>query len=402
MALAGCRPAGPAPERVAAGLPRAEPTVRVGVAVDAEQVRVSSAGALELAVPGDGAAVRLPAGSVLTVSADADGRLRVRTASGAGVGDGAAVVRIAPAGEDAVLVDGRPYRGEVLLRSVTPGRVSAINVLELEEYLRGVVPLEIGARPASEIEAVKAQAVAARTYAIGHMGRREALGFDFHATTADQVYGGLGREDPVADRAVRETRGEILVYDGQPILAYYHSTCGGRTAAIDEVWERAPLPYLKAVSDATPEGGAYCEPSNRYRWEERWSGEELRRILAQTLAGGATLGRIGRIRITQRTPTGRVDTLRIEADGREHRVHGDSVRWVLRPAPDRILNSSLLLELEADEAPDGVRQLRVRGGGWGHGIGMCQWGAIGRARHGQDHRTILTTYYRGTEILRLY
>ena len=149
-------------------------------------------------------------------------------------------------------VSGRPYRGSAELRVAGDGRVSAINVLPLEDYLLGVVPLEIGPRGNDEMAAVEAQAVAARTYAVAQLGGQLEMGFDLFGTVDDQAYGGMAAERDESTRAVRRTAGKILLYDGRPIRAYYHSTCGGRTAAVEEVMDRPPAPYLQPVSDRAP------------------------------------------------------------------------------------------------------------------------------------------------------
>src|SRR5207253_8623205 len=143
-----------------------------------------------------------------------------------------------------VKIGDKLYRGDVLIREASPGKLTAINVVGMERYLMGVVPFEIGRKVG--IEAMKAQAIAARTYAIGNMNGRGALGFDFYNTVADQVYGGTSGEDSLITRAVMETRGEVLMHAGRPILAYYSSTCGGHTADVNESWPwRPPQPYLK-------------------------------------------------------------------------------------------------------------------------------------------------------------
>ena len=403
VGLGACRPPGP-PVAVGTELPRREPAVRVGIAVDAPEVVVGARGRYEVVGRDGRAVVTSNPDERWSFTAREAGRLEARSTTGRSIGPLDAPVRVrARRGGDAVVIGAAEYRGAARVLAPAAGRATAVNVLELEDYLLGVVPLEIGPRPEAELEAVKAQAVAARTYAIGHMGGRGARGFDFYATVSDQVYGGLAAEDPITSRAVRETRGEIVTYRGAPILAYYHSTCGGRTAGIDEVWRRAPVPYLRSVSDRI-EGSAeryYCEISNRYRWTEAWSGEELRRILERTLAAhGARSGRIGRVDQVEavgRTSSGRARALRIVVDGEEHEIRGDSIRWILRPEDGRILNSTFFVLDE--ERGDG---LRASGAGWGHGIGMCQMGAIGRAREGQDYRRILSAYYRGTEVVKVY
>lgn len=404
--LVSCRISGP-PPIVRMDLPDDEPTVRVGIAVDAPEVTVGSAGEFEIGEPG-GPVVRARAGERWTFTADEAGRVVARGPAGRRAGPFAGPLRVqARGGDAAVLIDGTAYRGGALVRAAGPGRVTAINVVALEEYLLGVVPLEIGRRPAEEIEAVKAQAIAARTYAVSHIGRRESLGFDFYASTADQVYGGRDQEDDVVSRAVRQTRGEIITYRGAPILAYYHSTCGGRTAAIDEVWRHAPLPYLKSVSDRIPgSDGYYCQTSNRFRWTQRWTGAALRDILSRTLVehlgAPGPVRRLEAVQARGRTSSGRVESLRIVADGREYLIATpDSIRRVLQPEPGRWLNSSRF-ELDVERRGGEVTEVVANGGGWGHGIGMCQMGAIGRARAGQDYRRILRTYYRDTEIVKLY
>ena len=402
--LAACRPAGP-PPIVGTGLPDEEPMVRVGIAVNAAQVVVSAPSSFEIGQPGRRPEVVASGGERWVFTAEGAGRLMASGPGGRRAGPFDAPVRVRTRNDSPVEIDGSPYRGGALVRAAGAGRVTAINVLALEDYLLGVVPLEIGARPAAEIEAVKAQAVAARTYAVSHLGGRESLGFDFYATVADQVYGGSSSEDAVVSRAVRETRGEILTYEGSPILAYYHSTCGGRTAAIDEVWTSPPIPYLVSVSDRVGEDGEayYCEISNRFRWSERWSADELREMLTESLElRGAPIRHVEAVEVTGRTPSGRAEALRIVADGRSFVVAPpDSIRRILRPESGRMLNSSLFV---LDRHADGGAPVEwvAHGGGWGHGIGMCQMGAIGRVRAGQNYRRILATYYRGTDIERLY
>lgn len=413
-ALGGCSLAGPRPAGAGGGAgaggpgpvdgPRvevermsAEPEVRVGVVVDVASLELDATGALELV---DAAGrVRGSGAGPWRVSASGGG-VEARGAGETLRTDGTFVAR-PRSGQ--VRVNGTAYHGAVLLRAAASG-VTAVNLLDMERYLRGVVPLEIGAgRPAEELEAVKAQAIAARTYAIRHMGRRESLGFDFYGSVMDQVYGGLDAEDPVSTRAVRETEGQVLVYRGEPIEAFYHSTCGGSTAALEEVWQGDPRPYLQAVSDRRPGGGWYCESSNRFRWTESWDAEELRATLTTGLRDRGRSGTVTRVEsldITGRSASGRASQLRIRTNLGQELVAGDSIRWVLRPEPNRILNSTLI-EVETPGRGE-VTRLVVEGAGWGHGIGMCQIGAVGRSRAGHSYRDILLTYYPGTRIARLY
>ena len=411
LVAASCRPGeqlpppGAPPVRETPPARGAAPVVRVGLLVDTTEVVVSAGGRYELLAEGRVAASGA-AGEQWRFTADDAGRLiAVRNGERAGPFTGAVTVR--PTDGGTVEIGGRPYRGAAVVTSPAAGRVTAINALEVEQYLLGVVPLEIGVRPRAEMEAMKAQAVAARTYTLGNLGSRERLGFDVYATVADQVYGGFAREDTLVSRAVRETAGEILTYNGRPIVAYYHSTCGGQTANLAEAWPwRAVQPYLRSTSDRIPGTDRhYCDASNRFRWSVTWSGAELAAVLRRTLPGrgaGAAPPRVQSVELLGRTENGRVDRLRVVADGRSYEVRSDSVRWLLRPDGERILNSALLFEVNDEIAGDTVQRLEVRGGGWGHGVGMCQFGAMGRARHGQSYREILTAYYHGARLERLY
>jgi stage II sporulation protein D len=410
-AVAACTPGEPiptGPSRPSAGLPSAEPRVRVGIVVDSSTVMIGAATGFAIRVVGGDEVARGAAGETWTFSADAQGRLSGRGPGGV-IRPRVASLRVIPDQPGGLTIDGRRYRGEAMIIPRSGSRVSALNVVDLEAYLLGVVPREIGRLPAAQIEATKAQAVAARTYAIGNLGVRESLGFDFHATIMDQVYGGMADEDSIVNRAVRETQGEILTYNGAPILAYYSSTCGGRTAAIEDSWTgRQPLPYLRSVSDRIPgTDDFYCSTSNRFHWTTRWTRPQLLAVLGETLrthTRGAVeaVSRVDDVRIVDRNASDRA-TVQLTADGHNYTLRADSIRWVLRPQPGpAILNSSLLHDLHAATGSSGVESLEVSGGGWGHAIGMCQVGAMGRARAGHRYDQILRAYYTGVEVRRLY
>jgi len=311
-------------------------------------------------------------------------------------------VRVRPVrGDGAVYVDGRPYRGSTELRLAGAGRISAINELPLEDYLLGVVPLEIGPRGPDELAAVEAQAVAARTYAVARLGGHAELGFDLFGGVEDQVYGGLAVERDESTMAVRRTAGQILVFEGRPIRAYYHSTCGGRTAAIEEVLDREPAPYLQSVPDQGPAGSDYCAASPRYRWNVVWSRAELDSASRTGLAAhfgtpASDLGGVQNIEVVRSTPSGRVGDLAFRGIGMELVLNRLDIRRALMHN-GQILNST---DFSVTQRGDGLVELN--GHGYGHGAGMCQWGAIGRARAGQDFEEILTTYYPGAVLANVY
>jgi stage II sporulation protein D len=312
---------------------------------------------------------------------------------------------LGPADDAPIWVNGKPYRGRAeVLRDRTG--LTVVNRLPMEAYLLGVVSAEMGRRNASEQSALRAQAVVSRTYAFRNLRRWRSQGFDLYATVSDQAYGGIRAETPEGRAAVNETRGRVLTYNGAPIEAFYYSTCGGRTADGYEVFRGASRPYLRSGADAAPHGIAYCSISPRYHWRQEWTGSSLRAVLGRYLpnpAGGRPdLDRLADIRVTRRTGSGRVDQLVVSAGGAEVRVDGQSnIRQVLRTPGGDLLRSTAFT-LVVSGAGKSVSHLVAEGSGAGHGVGLCQWGAVGRARAGQGHEQILAAYYPGTRLERRY
>ena len=302
--------------------------------------------------------------------------------------------------ESRVIANGKAYRGELLV--VASGdELIVVNRLPIEEYLRGVVPLEIGERQASERAAVEAQAIAARSYAWTHLA--PAQRFDVRSTVDDQVYGGAAAERPVSDAAVAATAGQVLRYAGRIADTPYHSTCGGMTAEPGEVWTgEAGAPYLRRVDDHIPGSRrAYCDISPRYDWVREMSGAEIGAAVTRYLksrGGSGAIGTARSVRVESRTPSGRVGSLAIEGSEGETTLRGNAIRYALRVAGGELLNSTYFSIESSGSSGEGGRRFTLRGHGYGHGIGMCQWGAIGRARAGQDAVTILQTYYPGTSV----
>ncbi len=316
-----------------------------------------------------------------------------------------------------VTYEGKRYRGDLL---ITPnnGSLLVVNRLGVESYLRGVVPLEIGERKAGEEAAVEAQAVAARSYSYIRMAESGSRGFDMYGSIQDQAYGGVDAEKPMSDAAVTATRDMVLRYAGRIISTPYHSTCGGSTAAMSEVWWRqSDKPYLQPVSDRIPGTDSfYCDPSPRFRWTASFDANQLQTVLEKYIgtvtpgsepsvsAAGAQrvpLGRITGFRVEGRTRSDRVSAVSIQTERGNYVVRGNDVRFIMRTPAGSLLNSTYFTAETTTDRSGGIASLVLRGGGYGHGIGMCQWGAIGRARAGQDYRTILTTYYPGTTVSRV-
>ncbi len=332
-----------------------------------------------------------------------DGR-RVRARRPDGVGtiwsEGPIVAR---APSTALLsIDGKPYRGDVAFFGGDSG-VIVVNVVQIDDYLRGVVPLELGDVAPAESAAVQAQAVAARSYAYTHLdsGNHE---YDVTGGSLDQVYGGVAAETPVSSEAVESTRALVLKYAGRVVNAPYHSTCGGSTIAVSEAWRSVDEPYLRSVSDRIPGTSRYyCDISPRFSWTRTIAAKELDGALSRYLASytavpGHSPGIARDVTIGAHTPSGRVGTVTFSTSRGNFVVRGNDIRFVLRSPGGEILNSTDF-SIETTLEPDGaLAHVTIRGRGYGHGVGMCQWGAIGRARAGQDFRTILRAYYPGTTV----
>ena len=381
-----------------------QPAVAIGVNVNIPRTQIGGSHGFDAvdSVTGRVLVRGEPASAFAATSAN--GGIRLADASGASWTSQSTML-VRPVGNGHVLANGKPYRGTLLLRPArSNGQVTVVNALPMEDYLLGVVPQEIGKLEPGMIEAAKAQAVAARTYAVARRGRRQGLGFNFYADVQDQVYGGIAAENDEVTRAVRATEGEILVFNGVPIEAYYHSTCAGQTAAIEEVWNERAVPYLRSVVDVDPRTGeAFDKTSSRFRWTVRWTGAEMTRILNKTLAdslprGVNSIGTLRDMRVIDRTPSGRVRTMRIETSSGNYTVGRDRIRWILLTPAGAVLNSSKF-DVEVSKSASGaVTEVVAEGGGWGHGIGMCQVGAKNRALAGQKYDEILKTYYTGAEI----
>jgi len=295
--------------------------------------------------------------------------------------------------------NGAGYRGSMILTAEGRGLFSVINRCDVEDYLRGVVPLEIGNGSEEEVEAIKAQAVAARTYTYKKILERQKQAFDLLPTIADQVYGGVGVEKPQCNRAIGDTRDLVAVFQDSLIYAYYHSTCGGRTANVEDVWDKAGLPYLRSIADQDEKGGAYCAGSPNFTWEESWPVSQLSTIIGrfsrETFPQNPATGRFSSFAVDSRYACGRCRSCKITTANGVVLYGGDKIRFVLRRNMSGfpILRSAVITKVSMFGG-----NLHVGGRGYGHGIGMCQYGAIGRALAGQSCEHIIKAYYTGVEI----
>jgi stage II sporulation protein D len=276
-------------------------------------------------------------------------------------------------------IDRRLYRGDVEVWN-TSGGLQIINQVGLEDYVRGVMKVE--ANPEWPVEALKTQAVVARTYALYERLVSPTALFHLHATTLSQIYRGVSGEDPRTDRAVRETRGVVLAYRGRIIPAFYHSASGGRTEDAVEVWEKK-YPFIVGVEDQ------FSAIAPHHQWEVTIPRSEIHQALEQV---GGRLGGIRKIDIVRRTRSGRVSRLRIWDGAGFLEINGKRFRELL--GTERIRSTRFTVYA------DGPSVLFI-GQGWGHGVGLSQWGAKGMADLAYDYTAILKHYFPLAELVRL-
>jgi stage II sporulation protein D len=279
-----------------------------------------------------------------------------------------------------IRVNGKRYRGWVELRKKRNGLLLVVNDLDLEEYLMGVIAAEVP--PDWEIEALKAQAVASRTYALYEKKKAGKRPYHILSTITSQVYSGVMGEHERAVRAVKETRGLILTYKGSVIPAFYHANCGGHTENASEIWG-IDAPYLKGVD---------CECQSILKdglWEKRISVSVLADVLRRQ---GYRIQDIEDIGIAGITPAGRVRNVLLRTTRGTITVPAET----LRAALGSTVIPSVFFELEMSGG-----EAVFSGRGSGHGVGLCQWGAKEMAGEGYDFKAILAHYYPGTVLVRM-
>ena len=327
-------------------------------------------------------------------------------------------------------VNRKTYRGRILLKTAAAG-MTVINALPVETYLDGVVAGEMPDDwPA---EALKAQAVAARTFALYNIGRHGSEGFDLCASTHCQVYGGAGMEQPHAVAAVEATRGQVLTYGGKLITALFHTSSGGQTENSEDVWG-SYFPYLRSVKDSDQEAPFY-------RWTVKYTAADIEKRLQ---AAGISIGKLQAIgssplkdaqqAFPDRSAAGRVKKLQFIGTQGSTELSGDRVRSIfglkstyfdvetMVPTDKKIdvpISPYYKKEIAVDlppykekglyTDPESLHRICGRpeeyisfaGRGWGHGLGLSQWGAKSMAKT-MNYQQILYHYYTGTEIKTKY
>jgi stage II sporulation protein D len=310
---------------------------------------------------------------VLVTPVMAEESIRVLMSQGTGVdlpsGDAGSLGKV----NGEVIFNGHLYKGRLEVLSDRHG-LYIINNIPLERYVEEVVASETGEN--WELEALKAQAVISRTYAIYKKEENHARPYHITSGIMDQLYEEK-ITDPLISLAVEETGGEILTYNGRPIRAYYHAICIGKTEVPEEVWGEG-YPYLRSV-DCNARATPYDS------WQRRFSLQEI--------GGAIGLEGIEDITIGSYTSTGRVRTIKIIARGSSpYEMRATELRRLL--GYRRLPSTHFSVKVEDGEAV-------FDGRGWGHGVGLCQWGALEMARQGKSYREILAHYYPGAVLTTL-
>jgi len=298
------------------------------------------------------------------------------------------------------------------------GNFSVTREIKLEDYLRNVMPAEMP--NTFHPQALLAQAVIARTYALIKLGRHAADGADVCAADHCQVYGSNGNRARETDKAIADTRGLVLMAGAKLAEPYYSACCGGVTDDGGLLWgPEYSRPYLMGVPDMPSKsvpakltidsildaGDAYCKAASASRWTRQFTAAQVNALVANNLPAvtndpAAQIHTVTNMIVEERTPNGRIASLRVEGDGASILVYGDAVRWLFgtgKPGADGLWSALFDLTITRD-AGGAITGYTFRGAGRGHGIGLCQWGANGRAKAGQTFRQILRAYYPGTRL----
>ena len=279
------------------------------------------------------------------------------------------------------------YRGDLEIRRHADGSVTLVNHLDLESYTRGVVAGEMPNWWPGD--ALRAQAIVSRTYAYALVLENSGSGlFDVTGSfRTAQVYNGISGETRTTDRAVSETRGLVLTYDGKPFRAYFCSTCGGHTEACGLVWGDYPT--------IAPLSGVDCPYDVESKWFRPWrvsfSEAEIRRALGKA---GHKVSVIKDIRLIDRNKDGHHDRVNIVGERGTLRMRGNDFRLAL--------GSGKLKSLMCRVSRSGGGVFVFSGRGFGHGVGMCQFGALGMAKQGMLAEEVIHHYYPGCEIWKIY
>jgi stage II sporulation protein D len=276
--------------------------------------------------------------------------------------------------EASITIDGRAFRGGITFIRTPDNRITVVNTIDVEDYIKGVLYHEVSHH--WPMEALKAQAVAARTYALYSIRPSSSKPYDVTNDIYSQVYGGRDSERYRTDLAVDYTHGQILTYNGKIIPAYFHATCGGATEDAKEVWNIDDIPPLRGVPCS------FCQTSPHLHWKKNFRLKDIQDALN---LHGFKVGPIQEMTVVDRDRSDRIDHLKItEKDGRELVMKGKDFRDIM--GPNVLMSNNYQIIMKG-------YYVDIIGKGWGHGVGLCQWGAFGMAQQQFNFKQILAYYY---------
>ncbi|MBN1406304.1 MAG: SpoIID/LytB domain-containing protein [Calditrichaceae bacterium] len=299
---------------------------------------------------------------------------------------------------------GKRYKGDILISLIANKDLQIINRIDLEKYLESVVPAEMPSHKTGYYEALKSQAICARTYAVKKMDERRDRSFDVYDDHRDQVYGGLKAQTTLASNAVKETRGDVMMFDNKLADVFYHSTSGGILESAENVWPNYNQPYLKSRQDAI--GQSFADENSPYfRWSDTLSINELdvifnhqfnKSYLNQIVQDTTEL--IFEVHILKRTSSGRVAEMQVSFGDTTINLQGYEIRNFFAKPQRRSLPSTLFTIKSISDS-----LLVINGGGFGHGVGMSQYGALNMSEKGFKYYDILVNkYFIGTYLKKVY
>ena len=307
---------------------------------------------------------------------------------------------ITPATDNEIIkINGKQYRGRISI-FIIDSEIKSVNQIELEDYVKGVMTKEMPIGKGNEnYDALKAFSLCARTYAFNKINENKNF-FDIYPDTRDQVYGGVDGETEYTNKIVDETNGQLLVYENEPAIIFYHSTCGGQTEDVSNVFSKKNIAYLGGVKDGEE---PYCKISPRYEWTENYSELTFIDRLYKAKLIESNKYRLSDIKIKSRFNSGRVNELDIIVnDGEEIQktifLVSNQIRSIIRSSDGKSILKSTLFNINLDDN----KNIVITGKGNGHGVGLCQWGAIGQSKKGIGYKEILNHYFPGTTIKNLY
>jgi SpoIID/LytB domain protein len=404
-------------------LSAAEPTMRVGITSAGKPRSITIHCDKPFSVMGkDGAELTLVDGKDAVFSAS--GGIDV-TVDSVDMGSSAGPLRLVPSDASAIFeivsskTKCRRFRGTLEINGKSG--LSLVNELAIEDYVRGVLPMEVPQN--FHPEAQKALTVAIRTYALTSLGRHKSAGFDVCDTTDCQGFCGASRDAAWVDKLIDDTRGQVLTYQGKLVHAVYSTDCGGVTQSNEDAgFGSDPWPYLRSVPDhqesgvrsqepeelptsnaqlPTPNGGSanpqsairdpqsdYCSGCPNHTWTKTYTGSELGRAFSRLMPSKA--GKFQSMEFAEYDSSGRVGTVLVKGDKGEYRMTGGKFRGMF----GETVIKSTMMTLTATE--DG--QYTINGRGYGHGVGLCAYGANGLGKAGMSYADILRHYYTGVEI----